>query len=224
MACCAGDHAHSHHDEPTIPYVSPDDAPFELIYWPGIPGRGEFVRLLFEEAGVAYTDVAKNPEAAIKAIQGYTSPDNRGDEFNPPIFACPALKHGDLVLNQTSNILMYLAPRLGLLPLDSNGLFHLNQIVLTILDGLVNEIHDTHHPIAVSAVYEDQKPEAKKRAKNFTEERLPKFLAYAQKLLRAPTSGKGPWLYGDKLTYADLVLFQVSLFSFSYTQHHGAVH
>lgn len=33
-------------------------APYELLYWPGIPGRGEFIRLAFEAAGVSYKDVA----------------------------------------------------------------------------------------------------------------------------------------------------------------------
>ena len=198
-----------------MPYVQEGEPPFELIYWPGLPGRGEFVRLLFEESGVPYKDIAKTPQEAVAAVKGLIDPENCGDEFNPPILAPPALKHGDLLLNQTSNILMYLAPRLGLLPLDSNGLFHLNQIVLTILDGLVNELHDTHHPVSVSAYYEDQKPEAKKRAKCFTEERLPKFLTYVQRVLKAPTSGKGPWLYGAKLSYADLVLFQVTLPTYS---------
>lgn len=32
--------------------------PYELLYWPGIPGRGEFVRLAFEAAGVSYKDVS----------------------------------------------------------------------------------------------------------------------------------------------------------------------
>jgi glutathione S-transferase len=29
---------------------------YELLYWPGMPGRGEFVRLAFEAAGVSYKD------------------------------------------------------------------------------------------------------------------------------------------------------------------------
>jgi glutathione S-transferase len=32
--------------------------PYELLYWPGIPGRGEFIRLAFEAAGVSYKDVS----------------------------------------------------------------------------------------------------------------------------------------------------------------------
>ena len=40
---------------------------YELLYWPGIQGRGEFVRLAFEDAGVPYEDVGRQPggEAAI---------------------------------------------------------------------------------------------------------------------------------------------------------------
>lgn len=187
-----------------------DDAPYELIYWPVIPGRGEFVRLVFEEAGVPYSDVAQHIEKGMNAVKSLTSTDNIGDEHNPPALAPPALKHGDLLISQTPNILLYVAPRVGLAPKEGNGVYHLNEIVLTILDGLVNELHDTHHPIAISLYYEDQKEESKKKSKYFIKERLPKYFKYMQRVLDAKTSGEGPWLYGDSLTYADLVLFQVS--------------
>ncbi|KND89095.1 Glutathione S-transferase [Tolypocladium ophioglossoides CBS 100239] len=195
---------------PEAKRVTPnDDAPYELIYWPGIPGRGELIRLLFEEAGVPYNDTAKTAgNNAVPTVLGYMSPDNKGDATNPPVFASPILKHGDLVINQTPNILLYLAPKLGLAPAEGDALFHLNEIVLTILDGFVGEVHETHHPIASSLNYEDQKPEAKKRSEVFVNERLPKYLGYVQRVLDAKTSGDGPWLYGGKLTYADLVLFQ----------------
>ena len=38
---------------------------YELYYWPGIQGRGEFVRLALEEAGAAYTDVARQDESSL---------------------------------------------------------------------------------------------------------------------------------------------------------------
>ena len=38
---------------------------YELLYWPGIPGRGEFIRLAFEAAGVSYKDVANESEDGI---------------------------------------------------------------------------------------------------------------------------------------------------------------
>lgn len=188
--------------------VKTEDAPYELIYWPKIPGRGEFIRLLFEEAGVPYMDTAKQESQAVPRVLGLVGADSKGDKNNAPVFACPALVHGDVTLSQTPNILLYLAPKLGLAPAEGNGVYQLNQIVLTILDFLSNEVHETHHPVAVSAYYDDQKPEAKKRAKSFTQERLPKFLAYLQRVLDGEASGDGPWLHGGKLTYADLVLFQ----------------
>ncbi|OAA53876.1 Glutathione S-transferase, protein [Cordyceps fumosorosea ARSEF 2679] len=179
-----------------------DEPEYELVYWPGIPGRGEFVRLLFEEAGVAYADPARtSPDKAVAQVLAATDAG-----ANPPVLAVPVLKHGAVTLSQTPSILLYLATRLGLAPAATETAFyHLNQACLTILDGFCTEVHETHHPVATSLHYEEQKPEAKKRAKAFIEERAPKFLAYVQRLV---DSGDGPWLHGDSLTYVDLVLFQ----------------
>ncbi|CAG9942039.1 unnamed protein product [Clonostachys rosea f. rosea IK726] len=197
--------------EPDSKRLKTEDAPYELVYWHGLPGRGEFIRLLFVEAGVPWKDTSdKGMEASTGQVLELISPDSGPSVQgkNPPVCAVPALRHGDVLLSQTPNILQYLAPRLGLAPKEGVAVYHLNQIVLTLIDGFVTELHDTHHPISVAAYYEDQKPEAKKRSKFFIEERIPKFLGYAQRVLEAETSGEGPWLYGDSLTYADLVLFQ----------------
>jgi glutathione S-transferase len=35
---------------------------YEFYYWPGIQGRGEFVRLALEKAGAEYIDIALIPE------------------------------------------------------------------------------------------------------------------------------------------------------------------
>lgn len=106
---------------------------------------------------------------------------------------------------------MYLGPLLNLSPspsTDPSGAFAINALTLTILDGLSNEPHDTHHPIASGQVYEDQKPEALKKAEDYRTVRLPKFLAYFERVLSGEASGGGEYLHGGKLTYADLVLFQ----------------
>ncbi|KAL7791842.1 glutathione S-transferase [Trichoderma ceciliae] len=190
--------------EPEIKRVKTE---YELIYWPGIPGRGEVVRLLFEEAGIPYTDTAKGKKA-VPTVLSHMAAENIGDEANPPLFAPPVLKHGDLVINQLPNILLYLAPKLGLGPASGDGVYHLNEIALTILDGFLNEVHETHHPIASEEFYEDQKEEAKKRAKAYRDQRLPKYLGYVQRVLDGARSGEGGWLYGGEFTYVDLVLFQ----------------
>jgi glutathione S-transferase len=123
-----------------------------------------------------------------------------------PSFAPPFLKAGELVVGQTANILLYLGQRHGLAPSDDAGRLWVNQLQLTIAD-LVAEAHDTHHPIATSLYYADQRPEAKRRAADFIETRIPKFFDYFEGILGRPEPKD--YLLGATLTYADLSLFQV---------------
>jgi glutathione S-transferase len=81
-----------------------------------------------------------------------------------------------------------------------------NQLQLTIAD-LVAETHDTHHPIATSLYYEDQRPEARRRAADFVETRIPKFFDWFEGILGRPEPKD--YLTGGQLTYADLSLFQL---------------
>ena len=196
------------------------DHPYELIYWPTIPGRGEHIRLAFEDTNTPYTDTCNQTDAGAQAVMDHVSDKNHGEDDNPPPFAPPILKHGELIISQTSNILMYLGPRLGLAPSpesDPDGIYQINSLTLTALDGLSNEAHDTHHPVGVGLYYEDQKPESKRKAYDYIENRLPKFLGYFERVLKSPSSGGGQWLYGGQISYADLVLFQCmngNLFAF----------
>ena len=147
---------------------------YELYYWPSIQGRGEYVRLALEEAGSPYVDVARE--------RGTASMMRMMEEGATPPFAPPFLKAGKLVIGQTANILFYLGARHGLAPKAEAGRLWLHQLQLTVTD-FVLEVHDTHHPLGPSLYYEDQKPEAKKRTKEFWNERVPKFLGYFESLL-----------------------------------------
>jgi glutathione S-transferase len=174
---------------------------YELYYWPSIQGRGEFVRLALEEAGADYIDVARR-EHGMAAMMRLME----GGGATPP-FAPPILKAGDLLIAQTANILQFLGPRHGLEPDDEAGRLFTHQLQLTATDFVV-EAHDTHHPIAGSLYYEDQKPEAKRRSEDFLKARVPKYLGYFEKVLER--NPKGPaHLVGDGLTHADLSLFQI---------------
>lgn len=188
------------------------DAPYHLIYWPGIPGRGEPIRLVLEEAGASYTDTAMR-EDGMFTVTAQIADDNTGDRANPPPLAPPVLQHGDLVIAQLPNILLYLGQRLGLAPqfadAAGDGAYVVNQLALTALDGLSNEPHDVHHPIAVGATYEDQSAESLRRAKDYIKNRLPKFMGYFERVLKGEASGGGPWLYNGTFSYADIVVFQV---------------
>src|SRR5437660_65046 len=85
---------------------------YELYYWPSIQGRGEFVRLALEEAGAAYIDVARTPQRSVAAMTRFLE----GKSAGRLPFAPPFLKAGRLVIAQTANILLWLAPRHGLAP------------------------------------------------------------------------------------------------------------
>jgi glutathione S-transferase len=177
--------------------------PYELYYWPEIPGRGEFVRLVLEEAGVEWVDVGRRPREAgggVEAVLAFYA----GKHAGHPVFAPPVLKHGELVLAQTAAICHFLGRRHGLAPGDEAGELHALELQLTIAD-LVDEVHDTHHPISAALYYEDQKPAAKKRAKHFVGERLPRFLGYFERVLE---HNGGEVLVGTAISHADLSLFQ----------------
>ena len=179
---------------------------YELYYWPYIQGRGEFVRLALEEAGADYNDVARGKEQDGEGIPALLAIMNSKEDERPP-FAPPFLKAGKLVIAQTTNILLYLGEKEGLAPASAAGRAWANEIQLNIADFIV-EAHDTHHPIAKSLYYEDQKLESKRRAELFIKERIPKFLGWYEKLIERNSSKKG-WLIGAKLSYPDLSLFQV---------------
>ena len=170
---------------------------YRLYYWPEIQGRGEFVRLALEQAGAPYVDVArkKGGMAAMMRLM-----DGRRPPFAPPI-----LKAGKLVIAHTANILFYLGAQLKLSPREEAARLWAHQLQLTIADFLT-EIHDSHHPIAGSLYYDQQKTEAKRTAKYFLAERLPKFLRYFERVL---AQNGGRHLVGRRLSYVDLSLFQI---------------
>ena len=178
--------------------------PYELHYWPTIQGRGEFVRLALEAAGAPYVDVARDD---IKPMLHYLE---HASVLRPP-FAPPFLVDGRKVIGQSAAILLYLGPRLALVGKSEADQAWTHQVQLTIAD-LVTEVHDTHHPVASSLYYEDQKPEAKRRAQDLLDKRVPKFLAWFEAILERNPRNAGkdaPHLVGARLSYADLSLFQL---------------
>ena len=183
---------------------------YELYYWPGIQGRGEFVRLALEAAGAEYLDVARGSASAGQGVPALLRTlDDAAIDHTP--FAPPILRHGKLVLAQTAAILLYLGPRLGLVATSETGRLWTHQIQLTVAD-VVAEVHDTHHPISGALYYEDQKPEAGKRAQAFRAQRLPRYLGWFEAILARNPGNAGAarlHLVGRRLSYADLSLFQL---------------
>jgi glutathione S-transferase len=178
---------------------------YKLYYWPGIQGRGEFVRLAFEAAGAAYDDVARLPAsrgggvaAMMKLMQDATP--------RAPL-APPFVVAGGETVAQSANILAWLGPKLKLAPADEAGQRWAHQLQLTVAD-FVDEAHNTHHPIATHLYFEDQKHEARKYTTAFLEYRLSKYLGYFENVLARNPAGPRHTI-GKSLTYVDLSMFQI---------------
>jgi glutathione S-transferase len=178
---------------------------YRLYYWPGIQGRGEYVRLALEEGDAEYLDTALiDPKSGggVPALMRFLE----GKDIARPPFAPPFLKAGRQLIGQTANILQFLGPKLGLVPREAAGRLWVHQLQLTIAD-LVAEVHDTHHPLAGSLYYEQQQAAAKRRSKDFLANRLPSYLGYFERVIQRNRAA-GPWMVGARLTYADLSMAQ----------------
>jgi glutathione S-transferase len=178
---------------------------YELFYWPSIQGRGEFVRLALEAACADYVDVARASGRGLgmAAMMGMMD----GQSLERPPFAPPFLRAGKLVIAQTANILQYLGPRLNLVPKAEAARLWAHQLQLTVEDFVV-DVHQTHHPVASSLYYRQQKPEARRRAKYFTKQRAPELLGYFERVLQR-NSASGGYMIGRRLSYVDLSMFQI---------------
>jgi len=178
---------------------------YELYYWPGLQGRGEFVRLALEEAGADYADVARQSGKGkgVAAMMKIMESRRRADIP----FAPPFLRDRDVLLSHVANILMYLGPKLALAPKSEDLRFFANGLQLTISD-FVAEVHDAHHPISTELYYEDQIEAAKQRTAAFLKNRVPKFMGFFERVLMQNPEG-ATHAVGAALTYVDLSLFQV---------------
>ncbi len=160
-----------------------------LYYWPGLPGRGEFIRLLLAVAEQDYVDVGRRDGA--KAIA------EARERFGG--FAPPYLEFDNRVLAQCPLILRTLAEHYDL---TGDSPEQAEMAVLTLMD-LVSEVHHTHHPISTELFYDNQVSEAKRAANLFLAHRLPLFLDW----VAAVGGGDRFWFGG--FCYADVVLLQV---------------
>lgn len=179
------------------------DHRYELYYWPMIQGRGEFVRLLLEDADQPYVDVARLPEE-----EGGGMPALRRALSEAPFaFAPPLLKCQGAWISQTTDICAFLAKRHGRMPPAEGADRLANHLAFTLYDFAV-ETHNVHHPLGPSLYYEDQKEEALRAALPFFEHRLPKFLGFFERCIERNAAAE-PWLLGGALSYPDLWLFQL---------------
>ena len=182
---------------------------YTLYYHAFLPGRGEYIRLVLEAVGVKYEDIAKSPggkesqQAVMAALASSPLP-----HMAPPFLEAHMPDGQTLRMSQTPLCCRFIAQQHGLMPDETQEALAAEALMLTSLD-LANEAHNTHHPIATSKYFEEQKDEAISAARGFTAQRLPKYLAKIQAAIAAARkrTGNGQFAFG-KLTVSDLALFQ----------------
>ncbi len=105
------------------------DAVWTLRYWPKMAGRAEFVRIVFEEAGVRYEE----DNDAEKLFRLYKTQEARGQE-EVEHRAPPVVIRGGFSLSGTPVICRYLGHRFGLCPESEEDQWHAEQVNHTIHD------------------------------------------------------------------------------------------
>ena len=141
---------------------------WKLYYHSFLPGRGDFVRLMFEELGVEYEDVCRTrgSDEMTKLV--------RGEHGGWPLRAPPIVQNGDFYLSQTPAILQYLGRKYEAYP--TGGMeeeARAQQVNLMVFD-LMAEGHDCYHPLDKCGTYESQKDAAAPLISHFRKNRLPK--------------------------------------------------
>jgi len=188
---------------------SSSNEPWKLHYWPGFPGRGEFVRLIFEEAGVPYEEPARTPGVQVASSEVLSIYKGQIDT-GFPIFAPPIIQKGNFFLCQTPAITSYLGKKFGLYPDNDIDEARAHQVSLCIAD-YITAGRAPFHPIKPYASHHDQKEESKPFIRDFVVERLPKHLSHFEAILayakKTHPSSQEMYVVGNKLTYVDLELF-----------------
>ncbi|KAF8071007.1 Beta-carotene ketolase [Scenedesmus sp. PABB004] len=177
--------------------------PWRLWYWPGIKGRGEYVRLVLEEAGAAYEDVGVRE--GFKAVAAFCW---EGGNEGFPVRAPPVLQRGAFSLCGTNVICSYLNRHFGWGPPTPEAQAHIDQLLAIVADA-VGEGRLAFHPVDHNASHKTQVEESKPYIKRYGETRLPKYVQYFEAVLRANggTPDAPGFLVGDAVTAADLSVY-----------------
>ena len=197
-----------------------DDVEWTVLYHsPGkFKGRGEFLRLMLEDADVPYLNSGDNlygPTGLMDAFRGDAEAVRANNDAVYPVFFPPAVLHRPknnkheppVMINQVGACMIYLGDQLGYAPQTPAEAARANSILLNALD-YISEGRKSFHPVKNSMSYNDQKEEGDKESKEFCQTRLPFFLYHFEKVVTVHGSHK-PVAGGIHLTYADFAVFHV---------------
>ena len=109
-------------------------------------GRGEYVRVIFEEAQVEYRE--ESDPTRLQSFFGMADDGVAATNSGFPMLAPPAVQDpsGAFQMSQTADIARYLGRQFGLFPTDPQDQAHADQILSTIHD-FIAEGRLSFHPV-----------------------------------------------------------------------------
>lgn len=178
-------------------------------------GRGEFLRLILEDAAKPYVETDENlygPTGMMDAFRGSVEA-IAAESSTFPVFFPPAIWHRPanrehVLINQVGACIMYLGDALGYAPATAAERARANCITLNALD-FIGEGRSSFHPVKNSMPYADQKEQGDKASKEFSQGRMLFYLHHFNKLVAQMKNPEKPIAGGDGVTYADFCLFHV---------------
>ena len=188
---------------------SPSTPEWQLYYWPGLPGRGEFARLLFHETNTPYTEPFAN------ATYPHIQATREQLTTTHPFFALPLLVHTPtnsgggrpIHVSQSAVICRYLSLHLDggrLAAKNEHDDFRAQELLACAVDA-VGEGCTAWHAIDTNGSYKSQQKETQPFIDTFVSKRLPKWLTFFETALKA---NGGHWFIGNDISVVDVYVFQ----------------
>lgn len=181
-------------------------------------GRGELIRLMFEDKQVEYKYSGEDlygPTGMMDCFRGSVDAVAKDENSAPipyPVFFPPAIWHRpeggeEVIINQGAACMIYVADILGYAPSSVREKALANAITLNAMDCLARG-RSSFHPVKDNMSYHEQKEEGDKSSLAWTKENMPIWLAHFEKVVKkhgasAPVAG------GSSVTYADFTLFHI---------------
>ncbi|KAM0754679.1 glutathione S-transferase [Meredithblackwellia eburnea MCA 4105] len=164
-------------------------------------GRGEVIRLFFEEAGIAFIDHRWSFDERNKGMD-----DTERAKINPA-GSVPYLELGGKVLAQSYPILRYLSAKLGEYDGKTLDEKYFVDVVCDLAIDWRTKFVDSAFVTDANGLNANDDANPFKRHKSYTLQRFVK--AIDRTLAGSEYASAGPFVLGDRLTYADLVVFQI---------------